>query len=65
MCVVVGAGRQCDYSGKALVPGSCRSHFHLPVTYISLNFRSFSHLTPSLTPSHSRGSFGYPGQTSP
>lgn len=49
MCVVVvvmGAGRHCGYSGKALVPGSCRAHF--PST---LDFRTpaLQTLTPSLT----------------
>lgn len=49
MCVVVvvmGAGRHCGYSGKALVPGSCRAHF--PST---LDFRipALQILTPSLT----------------
>lgn len=48
MCVVVvmGAGRHCGYSGKALVPGSCSAHF--PST---LDFRipALQILTPSLT----------------
>lgn len=48
MCVVVvmGAGRHCGCSGKALVLGSCRAHF--PST---LDFRipALQILTPSLT----------------
>lgn len=49
MCVVVvviWAGRHCGYSGKTLVPGSCRAH--VPST---LDFRipALQILTPSLT----------------
>lgn len=47
----VGAGRQHGYSGKALLPGSCRAH----LTFISVNFRLYGHVIPSLAAGHSGG----------